>query len=163
MKKFFFSALMLLCLGITANAQTKIVWDGYGSLGIKVKRCYVQGPNCIVDVLLTNKTGKDLTTVVAVGDGLFATDLCAYDDEGNTYDKYAITGTCGNSKFGGGTYNSCTTAIPSDTSVKLSFKIKGIDEFAASITTLMCNFRGVSDENYGMATLKLKDIPITRE
>lgn len=164
MKKLFLSIAILLCMSMIANAQTKVIFDGYNGIECKVKRCYVRGNDCIVDVLITNNTRYDLQTCACVGDGLFRTDLCAYDDEGNTYNKYVIRGTFGDSYFGESDYASaCGVSIPRDVSIKLQFKIKNIDEFATVITSLICNFRGMSDEAYGKATLQIKNLPITRE
>lgn len=164
MKKFFLSAAMLLCMCLTANAQAKVIFDGFNGVDIKVKRCYVRGNDCIVDVLITNNTRSDLRTSAEVGDGLFRTDLCAYDDEGNTYNKYVIRGTFGDASFGGSDYaSSGGITIPREVSVKLQFKIKNIDEYATLITSLICNFRGMSNEAYGAATMQLKNIPISRE
>lgn len=163
MKKILFIAATLLLMStLMVQAQAKYTFDGYGALDIKIKRCYVEGSTCIIDVLITNNTKYDLSPCVGVGDGLFRTDLSAFDDEGNTYDKFGIKGTIGNTSFGGGSYASGCSSLPKDTSIKLRFKIKEFDEFATKITALICNFRGMSDESYGAATLKLTNIPVTR-
>lgn len=161
-KNIFFALLSCICVGVTA--QTKVIFDGYSGLDFRVKRCYVQGNDCIVDVLCTNHTKYDLNAYLCVGDGIFKTDLTAFDDEGNTYDTWDIRGIWGSESFGGGTYaGTGRVNIPLDISIKLQFKIKNIDEFATNITCLTCNFRGISDEAYGTATLQIKNIPITRE
>lgn len=164
MKRLLLSATMLLCISVGAMAQTKVIFDGYPDVDIIVKRCYVRGNDCILDAVITNHTRYDLRAMVGVGDGLFRTDLTAYDDEGNVYNNYGIRGTFGDSSFGGGTYaSSSAVTIPRDVSVKIQFKIKEINEYATVITSLICNFRGMSDEAYGKATLQMKNIPITRE
>ncbi|MBQ3717651.1 MAG: hypothetical protein II901_04625 [Paludibacteraceae bacterium] len=164
MKKIILSFALLLCMCVGVSAQAKIIFDGYPDINITVKRCYVRGNDCILDAVITNHTRYDLRAMVGVGDGLFGTDLTAYDDEGNVYNKYGIRGTFGDSSFGGGTYSSSSAVtIPRDVSVKIQFKIKEINEFASMITSLICNFRGMSDEAYGKATLQMKNIPITRE
>lgn len=164
MKKFFLSAAMLLCMCLSANAQAKVIFNGYNGVDIKLKRCYVRGNDCIVDVLITNHTRYDLNASAVVDDGLFRTDLTAYDDEGNVYNKYSIRGTFGDDSFGGTDY-ACSRgiSIPRDVSIKLQLKIKNIDEYATMLTSVICNFRGLSDEAYGAATLQLKNVPITRE
>lgn len=164
MKKLLFSFALLSCMYVGAIAQVKVNFNGYYGLDFKVKRCYVQGSDCIIDVLCTNHTKYDLNAYLCVGDGIFKTDLSAFDDEGNTYDTWDIRGTWGNKTFGGGTYaGTGRVNIPRDISTKLQFKIKNIDEFATNITCLICNFRELSDDVYGKATLQIKNIPITRE
>ena len=164
MKKIILSFALLLCMCVGVSAQAKIIFDGYSDIDIKLKRCYVRANDCIVDVLITNHTRYDLIINAAVDDGLFRTDLSAYDDEGNVYDKYSIRGNLGDSSFGGADFSSSSgITIPKDVSVKLQFKIKNIDEYATVITSLICNFRGMSNEAYGKATLQIKNIPITRE
>ena len=163
MKRILFVAVTMLLMSTQmVQAQTKVLFDGYGALEIKFKRCYVEGTSCVVDILLTNNTKKDLSPCICVGDGLFATDLSAYDDEGNTYDKYSIKGTIGNTDFGGYTHSTGCATLPAGTSIKVRFRIKEFDEFATKITTLMCNFRGVSDDSYGKAGLKITNIPVMR-
>ena len=161
MKKILFIAATLLLMSAQmVQAQTKISFDGYGALEFKFKRCYVQGPWCIVDVLMTNNTKMDLTPCAMVE--AQPSHLNAYDDEGNVYDRWAVKGTIGNLSFGGGDRGSNCISMPAGTSLKLQFKIKDFDEFATKITALTLHMRGVSDEAYGEAYLKMKDIPVTR-
>lgn len=161
MKKLFFFAATLLCMCIGMNAQTKISFDGPYELEWKVKRCFVKGSNCIIDLVMTNTSNKNMkSTLYWFPDG-GTTGIMVYDDEGSVYKYENISGNFGGTDFGSS--NAYNVQIPSDIALKLRCQIRDFDEFAATVKLLKIPLYIGSDSYSKMCYLQVNNIPVYRE
>ena len=163
MKRTILLAMTLLCMTIATNAQPKVIYNGYRGIEFKLKRCYVYGNNCIIDLTVTNYTRNDFNTYVLQYLGNPAEELRVYDDEGNVYDYHKIFGKYGTKDFGG-VVSYVDNIIPKDVTLKIHLEIEGIDEFATEIKAMYIPFGVIeSNGNWYPAEVQLKNIPISRE
>lgn len=169
MKKLFLSLALLSCMCIGANAQTKVIFNN-GPVGLnwKFKRSFIQGTTLVVDFVIENNTGKDMSCQIASSVSAYIgnLELKAFDDEGNVYNSSRFQY---ESKFSGkiGGKNSLYEweTIPRDNLVKVRLQIADIDEFATKIKMLTIPV-GVSDNvgiGDGYCELRVTNIPIPRE
>ena len=158
MKKFFLSAVMLLCMCIGAMAQTKVVVNN-GAIGVdwKFKRSFLSGNTLVVDFVVENNTSKDVWCVVTMSmnaNPVGSVEVKAYDDEGNVY---------------AGSKNSLFNEwekIPVGNLIKVRMQINDIDEYATKIKTLTVPI--ITDPSTGglnqtYSELRVTNILIPRE
>ena len=160
MKKIIFSLMLLLGMGLAANAQTKVSWDGPLGVNWKFKRCFVQNETCVIDLTIENAYSKDIQIQL----GLFPDHWTnggtqIFDDEGNVYTYKQIGGTFGGKDLSGyGMYS--VVSILKGTVVKLRLQVTEMDEYASVIKTLRLP---MSIQGIQTAELRVSNIPIMRE
>lgn len=131
--------------------QPKIVFD-VPDVDVKVASCRRSGSNCIINIVMTNNTSRDLNpsilTYEPTGGGKNVT--AAYDDQGNS-PELSITPSNGRWQ---------DFLLPVGVPVTVRVVLKNVVEEAQ---TYMLNFalRGINvAESYGIAALRIRDIPV---
>lgn len=164
MKKLFLSAALLLCMCIGAMAQAKVSFNGPIGLDWKFKRSFMHGNTLVVDFLVENNTSNDITDFGIQTSGFDEQSnhygIIAYDDEGNMYNFWnnrQIYASMANQPD----YNAVN--VPVGNAVKIRMQIKGIDEFATKITTLMAPVMISGRMVMPGYVLRVTNIPIPRE
>ena len=170
MKKLFLSAVILLCICLSANAQ-KIRWNGVGAVEWIVKRCYVKNDKCILDLLLSNEGSTDIQSFLKSRYGNDQIWSIAYDDEGNNYEYCYPVGTFPQKRILNGetTINGRNDSsgnlmfeLPAGLTVKAHIVLNDFDEYATKISLIKLTF-GLGMAYNGWAVLEIRDIPVTRE
>lgn len=165
MKKSFF----LVFIAAVVNLQnvfaevppTKIV-TGHADFSIKITRCVAEGSTVLIDMVLLNKSERDIEATLA-NDNIINT--IVYDSEGNVYQEgpweqnATINIRVANKTFAKGIEHAFISGIP----VKAQLKITGVstdaEYFARIDFPLTCYALGL---DYGHKAI-LRNIPITRE
>lgn len=166
--------LMFLCIGLCwpSYAQVKISHDFYPDVSVKFKRCLVSGETGYVDFTLTNNTRRDISGFLSNGEsgrGSWGMDITLYDDEGNIYThNYDGKGNrIINCSIGDGHYVCCgegfSFSMPKDLTVKGRIEFADVDEYATCFQLIQIKFREMNSTQYGKATLKFWNVPITRQ
>lgn len=132
-------------------SQPKTVFDT-PDVDVKVASCHRSGNNCIIDIVMTNNTRRDLNPSIlrseptAGGNSVTA----AYDDRGNS-PEMRITPSNGQWQ---------DFVLPVGVPVSVRVVLRDVAEDAR---TFMLNFalRGMNmAEAYGIASLRIRDIPV---
>ena len=161
MKKIIISLVLLLGIGLAANAQVKVSWDGLMGIDFKFKRCYVKGDRCVIDYTITNNSDKDVTAFSSLSWG-----ATVYDDEGNMYEFQHGNEKIDNreSSLAGMDHFTGEIKIPREITVKAHIVIKDFDEFASKITIYKHNFMVIADgKYYNPVWAEFRNIPVTRD
>lgn len=155
MRHFILSAATAFLAIAISFAQTSVS-TGHPALDIKVKRCFVNGNNCYVDLVMTVSNEWSLVSFHN-GSGNWATQV--FDDEGNHYsgDRYygAIMYEYDGQQDAKGAYLKTARDIPR----KVRLIVPGIDEYAASLKLIVIPYQG-GKNHYRM---EIKDVPISRD
>ncbi|MCH5331678.1 MAG: hypothetical protein J1E33_04650 [Alistipes sp.] len=164
MKRIFIFIAMLLGLSTTGIAQTNSfrIVTSHPDLKIKVQRCEASGSTCIIDLILENIGGSDVTI------GFLCKKTVAYDDEANNYEGLVSL----NGKPPRNTYY--RTLLPVNVPIKARVQIEGLSTAATMFRRIDLNFYcddwliGNGDIGWSMMRkyekfAKLMNVPISRE
>lgn len=165
MKKIFFSLALLFYMCIGAMAQTKVSFNGPIGIDWTFKRSFMHGKTLVVDFVVENNTSKDLMDFGVNRDGFDEQSnhygITAYDDEGNIYAGDYSSNQIAVSVANQPNYNPVN--LPIGNAVKVRMQIKGVDEFATKITTLMVPVMISGRMVMPGYVLRVTNIPIPRE
>lgn len=151
MKRILLLSLLAL-LSISALAQPKITCSVM-DLSVSVKRCFAKGDIAYADLLLTNKSNKDMTFFVAP--------QRATDDEGCSYVNgvhtilYLI--------INGSNELYYKYFIPAEGFIRVRVAIKDLDEYATAFQYLSLITDPAGYNSNSGKTVVIRNLPITRE
>lgn len=152
---FLFSLLVLFPLHAQTDKMATEVDAGSTAIDVVVKRCFSQGNDVMMGLVVTGKGGW---RVVA-----FLNNHCVfYDDEGNRY-----TGGLVNMGYqllfevDKNRHNQCHLDIERDIPRKVRLILKDVDEYAASFPLIRLRYYG-DNSSYNDCAIVIKNLPIDR-
>lgn len=166
MKRIFLLISLYLTGFVCMNAQNVTFTNP--EIEVVFKRCICSGPSAYIDLVMTNYSGKEMTGSSIASENMadYASYYtAAYDDEGNVYKPGSGMASVriGDDNFVPSLAQRAF-ALPSEVPVKVRVYLKNVDEFAAEITLLKMNFRGLDPSTpYGVSLLEVRNIPIMRQ
>ncbi len=140
----------------TQEDGIKII-TGHPDLKFQIKRCAASGKTVIIDMIITNKSGNDIETMIhetnCGGSNI-------YDSDGNSYESYRSSEVkVGNKPFSYGTRYTFITDVP----VKVQLKIPNVSTTAESLARVdfrfWCDALGLGCDH----KVVIRNIPISRE
>lgn len=153
---FLFFMAALFSLNAQSEKTAMEVDPGSTAIDVVVKRCFAQGNDVMMDLVVT---GKSRWKVVA-----FLNNHCIfYDDEGNRY-----TGGLVNMGYqllfevDKNRHNQCHLDIERDIPRKVRLILKDVDEYAASFPLIKLRYYG-DNTSSNDCTIVIKYLPIDRD
>jgi hypothetical protein len=140
----------------TQEDGIKIV-TGHPDLKIQIKRCAASGKTVIIDMVITNKSGNDIETMIHETN---CNGSSFYDSDGNSYESYGSSEVkVGNKPFSRGARYTFINDIP----VKVQLKIPNVATTAELLARVdfmfWCDALGLGCNH----KVVIRNIPISRE
>jgi len=144
----------------TAQATTDVngvkIVTGHPDFKISVNRCEAADKTVVLELIVLNKGENDIERFQVCG-GRYDTKI--YDDQGNVYEGETVSVKLANKEY---TDWNTDIKLVAGVPTKLTYMIKGVSLKASSIVLADLNIN-VKDWSIGKGTVKLRNIPITRE
>ncbi|MBR6931831.1 MAG: hypothetical protein IKH49_00840 [Bacteroidales bacterium] len=153
---FLFPLFAILPLNAQSEKTETEVDPGSTAIDVVVKRCFSQGNDVMMDLVVTGKGGWK---VVA-----FLNNHCVfYDDEGNRYMGGLVNmGYQLLFEVDKNRHNQCHLDIERDIPRKVRLILKDVDEYAASFPLIKLRYYG-DNTSYNDCTMVIKNLPIDRD